>query len=97
MWFAAMSPQPEDPWFFHLIQKLLQGDAATLSLMGRNPFPDRPPRSIRAQYYEYSFTTPDERRATGRWWNRHLLGSFLRPVSLTDPEFRSLLALQGWS
>ncbi|MGA2714572.1 MAG: lipase maturation factor family protein [Bryobacteraceae bacterium] len=96
MWFAAMSPSPDDTWFFHLVQRLLEGDAATLGLMGRNPFPDRPPRYIRAQYYEYTFTTPEERKTTGRWWNRQLLSSDLRPVSLDDPEFRSLLIRQGW-
>src|SRR5579871_4491971 len=88
MWFAAMNPTPDDPWFFHLIQKLLQGDPATLGLLGRNPFPERPPRYIRAQYYRYTFTTPDERRATGRWWNRNLLGAYLRPISLDDPALR---------
>jgi Lipase maturation factor len=85
MWFAAMSPEPDDPWFLRLVQKLLAGDAATLGLMGRNPFPEHPPRLIRAQYYEYSFATPEERKATGRWWDRRLVGSYLRPVSLEDP------------
>lgn len=96
MWFAAMSPSPEDPWFFHLIERLLEGDRATLGLMGGNPFPDRPPRFIRAQYYEYTFTTPEERKKTGRWWNRQLLSTYLRPVSLDDPEFHSYLIQQGW-
>lgn len=96
MWFAAMSPSPDEPWFFHLIQKLLQGDPPTLGLMGRNPFPDRPPRYIRAQYYLYNFATPDERRTTGRWWERRLVSTYLRPVSLDDPAFRNFLARQGW-
>ncbi len=96
MWFAAMSPSPDDPWFFHLIQKLLEGDAATLGLMGRNPFPGAPPGYIRAQYYLYTFSTPEERRTTGRWWDRRLVNTYLRPVSLEDPAFRSFLAQQGW-
>jgi hypothetical protein len=96
MWFAAMNPSPDDPWFFHLIEKLLQGDPATLGLMGNNPFPGQPPRFIRAQFYRYNFTTPDERRATGRWWNRILVATYLRPISLDDPQFRSLINQQGW-
>jgi hypothetical protein len=96
MWFAAMSPEPNDLWFFHLIQKLLESDAATLGLMGRNPFPQGRPHYIRAEYYAYAFTTPDERRTTGRWWDRRLVNTYLRPVSLDDPAFRSLLARQGW-
>lgn len=96
MWFAAMSPSPDDLWFFHFIEKLLQGDPATLGLIGPNPFPNRPPRYIRAQYYRYQFTTPDERRATGRWWDRNLVSTYLRPISLGDPAFRDLIARQGW-
>jgi Lipase maturation factor len=92
MWFAAMSPEATDPWFFHLIQRLLENDPATLGLMGRNPFPEAPPRYIRAQYYAYTFTTPEERRTTRRWWHRRLVSTYMRPVSLDDPGFRSLLA-----
>ena len=36
----------------------------------------------RAQYYRYTFTTPSEHRATGRWWNRELVGTFYGPVAL---------------
>ena len=32
--------------------------------------------------YKYTFTTPDERRQTGRWWNRELIGTFYGPVAL---------------
>src|SRR5207253_2347923 len=72
MWFAAFSPRPSDEWFIALLQRLLQGDAATLSLLKTNPFPDHAPRHLRARYYRYWFTTADERRPTGRWWNREL-------------------------
>ncbi len=84
MWFAAMSSPNEHPWFSTLLLKLLQGDANTLGLLRTNPFPDRPPRYIRAQFYEYHFTTPEERRRTGAWWTRTLMGSYFRPVSLKD-------------
>jgi hypothetical protein len=50
--------------------------------MRTNPFPDHPPRYVRALYYKYRFTTPDERRKTGRWWNRDLLGEYFSPVTL---------------
>src|SRR5207237_7337114 len=57
MWFAAFSPRPQDEWFIALLQRLLQGDAATLSLLKTNPFPDHAPRYLRARYYRYWFTT----------------------------------------
>jgi hypothetical protein len=82
MWFEAMSPSPHSGWFFNLLAKLLEGDRGTLSLLRTNPFPKGPPRYIRAQYYRFTFTTPDERRATGLWWNREFAGGFYGPVSL---------------
>jgi len=82
MWFAAFSTPEEHPWFTALLAKLLEGDAGALSLLRTNPFPDRPPRFIRAQFYEYRFTTPAERARTQRWWNRRLVGTYFPPVSL---------------
>jgi hypothetical protein len=81
MWFAAPSDQDE-PWFQNLLVRLLQGSSPVLSLLKHNPFPDRPPRYIRASSYQYHFTTPDERRATGAWWRRQYLGLYSPPVSL---------------
>jgi hypothetical protein len=84
MWFAAFAPQPTDEWQIELFRHLLQGDRATLSLMDGNPFPDQPPAYVRALYYEYRFTTPEERLQTGDWWHREYQGVYLRAVSLDD-------------
>lgn len=82
MWFAAMGDYYQQPWFVPFLAKLLEGDPATLGLLHSNPFPGSKPRWVRAELYEYRFTTPAERRATGMWWNRRLVGMYLRPVSL---------------
>jgi hypothetical protein len=82
MWFAAMSSPIDHPWFPELLRKLLQGDAAALSLLRTNPFPGRPPRWLRAELYRYRFTSPEERRGSGRWWNRERVGSYFAEVSL---------------
>ena len=81
MWFAAMSTPAEHQWFVPLVARLLEGDRQTLSLLRTNPFPDRPPKYVRARYYRYRFTTPDERRRTGAWWQRELLGDYFPPVA----------------
>jgi hypothetical protein len=60
----------------------LEGDRATLSLLRTNPFPNDPPRYVRALYYRYVFATPAEHRANGLWWTRQLVGGFYGPVSL---------------
>lgn len=76
MWFAAFENSAQDPWFFRLMEKLLEGDKAVLSLFKTNPFPDHPPRFIRAVLYKYNFTTWEERSKTGNWWKREYLGEY---------------------
>ena len=88
MWFAAMSSPSDYPWFSAFLVKLLEGDTTTLGLLRTNPFPDHPPRYVRALYYDYRFTTPDERRQTGRWWNRELTGVYFGPVTLNTQANR---------
>jgi hypothetical protein len=81
MWFAALSDQAE-PWFENFITRLLQGSPPVLSLLKHNPFPDKPPRHIRASAYQYHFTTPVERRDTGAWWRREYQTVYSAPLSL---------------
>ena len=82
MWFAAMSSAQDYPWFAELLLKLLEGDKPVLSLLRENPFPDRPPRWIRAQLYLYHFTSRDEHRQTGHWWTRTPAGPYFPAVRL---------------
>ncbi|WP_170928694.1 lipase maturation factor family protein [Deinococcus hopiensis] len=85
MWFAALQGDPgQTPWMGPLALRLLQGEPEVLRLLGKNPFPAAPPRYVRAQLYGYVYTTPPERRATGDWWKRQLLGLYFLPVSLKD-------------
>jgi hypothetical protein len=82
MWFAAMSSAADYPWFSTLMIKILQGDQAVLGLLRNNPFPDAPPRWLRAQMYLYRFTTPEEHQRTGAWWTRSLVGPYFPEVTL---------------
>jgi len=96
MWFAAMGSYEQYPWFINFTAKLLEGDPAVLGLLRTNPFPDRPPRNVRALLYLYRFTTPAEHAQTGAWWKRELEGTWLPPLSLDNPGFQELLRDQGW-
>ena len=96
MWFAAMSDYSQNPWFIHLVAKLLQADPATINLLRNDPFGYKRPHYIRAELYEYHFTTREERRLTGLIWTRKLLSTYLPPVSLDNPEFQRVLKRQGW-
>jgi len=96
MWFAAIDPGYADPWMLPLVGRLLQNDPAVLGLMRTNPFTDRPPRFIRGRLYRYAFTTRAEKRATGAYWKRTLLGEYLPPISLDTPGFVQAMERQGW-
>ena len=88
MWFAALSPQYAEEWFAPLAGALLVREPRILRLLRHAPFGDRAPVWIRARYFRYRMTTREERRATGAWWNRELVGDFLRPVSLAERSGR---------
>jgi hypothetical protein len=82
MWFAALSPQYARDWLGPFISRLLQNDEPTLRLLGHNPFPRTPPRYVRAQLYEYRFTTWRELVDNRTWWRRNLVGEYVPPVAL---------------
>jgi len=94
MWFAAMSTPDQYPWTLHLVWKLLHNDPGALSLFGGNPFPEKPPRYIRAVLYRYTFAPPGN--SQGNWWQRQELGLWLPPLSADDPSLLHLLQQAGW-
>jgi predicted DCC family thiol-disulfide oxidoreductase YuxK len=84
MWFAALGDYQSDPWIVRFMARLLQGSPEVLRLLGHNPFPEGPPRYVRAQLYQYSFTTPAEKKSTGAWWSRELKGVYVPVLSLRN-------------
>jgi hypothetical protein len=84
LWFIPLSPRYGGDWFVRFVARLLEGDRSTLELIRRNPFPDTPPRLVRARFFRYRFTTWAERRATGHWWIREFESEYLPPVRLED-------------
>ncbi|MEV0682345.1 lipase maturation factor family protein [Nocardia sp. NPDC050378] len=81
MWFAAISPAYARSWALPLAARLLRNDPDTLRLLGPNPFPDTPPHYVRANLYEYEFSTPAELFGQRIWWRRTLIGEFLPPLT----------------
>ena len=82
MWFAALNKPEHERWLFNLLIRLLQNSEPVTAIFRHNPFPDDPPASIRARFYEYTFTSAEERKETGRCWNRSLIGEYYPPVSI---------------
>jgi len=82
MWFAALGTAEQNPWFRNFCIRLLEGEKDVLQLLARNPFPDAPPRFLRARIQDYRFTTAEERRRSGRFWEPGEARLYLPPVSL---------------
>ena len=94
MWFAAMGSVQQYPWTLHLVWKLLHDDPGVLSLFRGNPFPDKPPKYIRAVRYRYELVPPDNPQ--GDWWKREELDAWLPPLSASDPRLLAALKRLGW-
>ena len=86
MWFAALGNAAGNPWLASLMQRLLEGSPAVLALFETDPFPDRPPKYVRALLYDYRFADSETRAATGQWWIRRLEGRYFPQVRLAEPK-----------
>jgi len=76
LWFASLGAWRENPMVPRTEVLLLKNDADVLALFASNPFAHEPPRQVRAVLWQYWFTTPAEKRATGAWWRREYLGLY---------------------
>ena len=84
LWFLPLSPLYGGEWFLAFLVRLLEGDRPTLRLLRHNPFPDAPPRFVRARLFHYRYSTWREWRDTGAWWVRTPAGEYQRPFGLAD-------------
>jgi hypothetical protein len=82
MWFAALGTARATPWFVNFCERLLQGSPDVLALLASNPFPDHPPRYIRAELDDYTFTDLATHHATGAWWKVTPKGEYLGEMTL---------------
>lgn len=70
LWFAALGSCDENPWFMRFLTRLFEGSKPVIDLLRTSPFPQKPPRYLRAGLYDYQFTKPAQRALTGDWWKR---------------------------
>jgi hypothetical protein len=89
-----MSTPEEYLWVYNLIWKLLHNDAGAVSLFASNPFPEKPPRYIRAVLYEYYFAKPGNPQHL--WWQRKQLGDWIQPLSANDSSLIRFLKSEEW-
>lgn len=70
-----------DAWFVNFLARLLQGSPHVLALLESNPFPDAPPRFVRARFYNYRFAEADAPCTRGEWWARQERGLYFPALS----------------
>jgi hypothetical protein len=75
MWFVTANRRHLF-WFDHFLQALLDNSPTVTALLQHNPFPDKAPRYIRVDAYRYKFSSTEQRKKTGQWWQREALGPF---------------------
>jgi hypothetical protein len=85
LWFASLGNWRENPIVLSTEERLLSGSHDVLPLFAGNPFPDAPPKQIRAVLWQYWFTSLGEKKQTGNWWRRELLGLYA-PELTKDPD-----------
>jgi len=80
LWFASLAPWQQNPWVVDTEERLAARSPDVLALFRRDPFAGTPPKAVRTVLWQYWFTSRAERRASGRWWRRELLGDFAPQV-----------------
>jgi len=84
MWFASLGTVFDNQWLVVFCQRLLENKTDVIGLLETNPFPDAPPKFIRAVVYDYHMTDIPTLMKTGAWWTRTYKSVYLPPISLTE-------------
>jgi len=76
LWFASLGSWQQNAIVPRTEERLLENDPSVLKLFAGNPFPNAPPRLVRAVLWQYWFSTLEQRRTEGLWWRRQFLGTY---------------------
>ncbi len=85
LWFASLGAWRENPFVLQTEVRLLEDNPQVLALFRSDPFAGAPPLEVRAMLWQYWFTSLSQKRATGNWWRRELLGLYA-PVLERQPD-----------
>jgi len=83
MWFAALGNYRDNQWFMQFLEQVMRGSPRVLALLENNPFPNSPPRYVRAVVYQYHFTDLAALRSQGTWWRREYRRPYCPTLSLS--------------
>ncbi|GGG91439.1 lipase maturation factor family protein [Silvibacterium dinghuense] len=83
LWFSSLGEWRQNQIVPLAEEHLLQNDRDVLALFRSNPFAAAPPKYVRAVLWQYWFTSLEEKRRTGNWWRRELLGLYAPELTTT--------------
>jgi hypothetical protein len=78
-------------WLDRLGQRILEGEPTVTRLLGKNPFPDAPPKWIRCSIVAMTPASRAVHRATGAWWHTQRVGVHLPPRTLESWPFQEMV------
>jgi hypothetical protein len=81
LWFASLGEWRQNDLVPLTEERLLENDPDALALFKANPFGEAPPRYVRAVLWQYWFTSMKEKRRTGNWWRRELMGLYAPEIT----------------
>jgi hypothetical protein len=91
LWFASLTNWQEAPIVPLTEERLLEGGGDVLGLFRGDAFAGRPPKLVRAVLWQYWFSTREQKRASGVWWTRELLGTYAPTLKrLPDGQFEQV-------
>jgi hypothetical protein len=91
VWFTPLT-RSKDPWFVHMLYKLLVADSRILAMLAEDPFQGQRPRAVRVDFYRYEFAAAD----STDWWVRERVGAFVSPLTLDNAEWVGRLRQWGF-
>jgi len=94
MWFEALNLSRKSVWFDNFLVKLMEGSPAVTSLLEENPFPDKPPRYIRAIAFRYTYTLPEQADNNDQIWRR--FNSRLYSPIMSFEKLSNLSSSRNW-
>ena len=94
LWFASLGSWQQNLWVVQTQERLMNNQPDVLELFAGNPFPGKPPASVRTVVWQYWFTDMATKRKEGLWWRRQLIGLY-SPTLERLPDGRIVLGDSG--
>jgi hypothetical protein len=83
LWFASLGDWQQNQIVPLTEEQLLLDSPDVLALFRSNSFAQARPRYVRAVLWQYWFTTMAEKKTTGNWWRRELIGLYAPVLTRT--------------